>query len=354
MENTVNMTGIYGTIALAAFVLMIGYGRLIKEKEKWLQYLYIAVFGIDMGYFFLSISGAGQIALLVNGMIDLFSAFLPFFMLMAIMKVCTLKCAKSIFTALIVAGCLIFMLSVGGDCLPFLNFLHAVYLFLYFVGMLGVILYTMKKRKSISCKLAAFLLMAVLCNMLTWLLEQLVHMELEILAFSYIFTEVLMLLMYMIVEETRTTVVQKPVVDLEEENLKEENLKAEKLKEEAEADEFASGKCGEISLEDNVEAEAEISAEAEIAAAGNEIIMEQIRIRTEGTELTGIEKLSVREMEVLLLIMDNKKRKDIAQELEITENTVKKHTSHIFSKLGISNRKELFAKCCHVLEEDQD
>lgn len=52
----------------------------------------------------------------------------------------------------------------------------------------------------------------------------------------------------------------------------------------------------------------------------------------------------------MILIMDNKKRKDIAEELGITENTVKKHTSHIFAKLGVSSRKELFAKCSHVPE----
>lgn len=336
MGNIFSITGIYGTIALAAFVLMIGYGRMIKEKEKWLQYLYIAVFGIEVGYFFLSISGIWQTAFIMNGMIDLFSAFLPFFMLMAIMRVCTIKCSNSIFAALIIAGCLIFVLSANGVCFSFLYFLYAAYLFLYFVGMLGIILYTMKKENGISCKLAFFLLMAVLGNIVTWLLEQLIHMEFEFLTVSYIFTEALMLLMYMILEETRAAVVQESVIDL-----KEEDLKAE-----VEADEFVSEKYCEISSEDNME--------AEIAAADNEIIMEQIRIRTEGTELTGIEKLSVREMEVLLLIMDNKKRKDIAQELEITENTVKKHTSHIFSKLGISNRKELFAKCYCSSEEDQE
>ena len=52
--------------------------------------------------------------------------------------------------------------------------------------------------------------------------------------------------------------------------------------------------------------------------------------------------LSQREKEVLRLIMQNKKRKDIADELFVTESTIKKHTSSIFKKLNINNRSELF------------
>ena len=57
-----------------------------------------------------------------------------------------------------------------------------------------------------------------------------------------------------------------------------------------------------------------------------------------------IHSLSQREKEVLSLIMQNKKRKDIANELFVTESTIKKHTSSIFKKLNINNRSELFEK----------
>lgn len=52
--------------------------------------------------------------------------------------------------------------------------------------------------------------------------------------------------------------------------------------------------------------------------------------------------LSKREKEVLKGMLQEKKRKEIAEELCITENTVKKHVTNIFSKLHISNRKELY------------
>ena len=57
-----------------------------------------------------------------------------------------------------------------------------------------------------------------------------------------------------------------------------------------------------------------------------------------------IEKLSGRELDVFERMMEDKKRKEIAEELCITENTVKKHITNIFAKLNISNRSELFEK----------
>lgn len=51
--------------------------------------------------------------------------------------------------------------------------------------------------------------------------------------------------------------------------------------------------------------------------------------------------LSRREMEVVQLLVQGYKNKDIAQELFISEKTVKNHLSAIFNKLGVSDRLEL-------------
>ena len=67
-------------------------------------------------------------------------------------------------------------------------------------------------------------------------------------------------------------------------------------------------------------------------------------LKLEQMEWLGAEKLSAREKEVLIRMLEDKKRKEIAEELCITENTVKKHVSSIFSKLEVANRNELFAK----------
>ena len=58
----------------------------------------------------------------------------------------------------------------------------------------------------------------------------------------------------------------------------------------------------------------------------------------------AVETLSQREKAVLRFLLENKKRKDIAETLFVTESTIKKHTSGIFRKLEITNRSELFEK----------
>jgi LuxR family maltose regulon positive regulatory protein len=50
------------------------------------------------------------------------------------------------------------------------------------------------------------------------------------------------------------------------------------------------------------------------------------------------EPLSEREMQVMQLLARGSSNQEIAQELVIVIDTVKRHVSHIFSKLGVQNR----------------
>jgi DNA-binding CsgD family transcriptional regulator len=55
--------------------------------------------------------------------------------------------------------------------------------------------------------------------------------------------------------------------------------------------------------------------------------------------------LTKREVEIALLVIQNETNAEIAEQLFISETTVKKHMSNIFSKLGISQRQEIKEKC---------
>ncbi|MFP4021221.1 MAG: response regulator transcription factor [Halanaerobium sp.] len=55
----------------------------------------------------------------------------------------------------------------------------------------------------------------------------------------------------------------------------------------------------------------------------------------------NIFELSCREKDVLKLILEGKKNEEIAEELFISVNTVKKHLSHIYQKTEVHNRTEL-------------
>jgi DNA-binding CsgD family transcriptional regulator len=50
------------------------------------------------------------------------------------------------------------------------------------------------------------------------------------------------------------------------------------------------------------------------------------------------ENLSERELDVLVLVAEGFKNREIAQQLHISNATVKTHLQHIFAKLGVSNR----------------
>ena len=57
-----------------------------------------------------------------------------------------------------------------------------------------------------------------------------------------------------------------------------------------------------------------------------------------------VEPLSHRELEVLRLLASGKPNQQIAEELVVALNTVKKHVGHILSKLGAANRTEATAR----------
>lgn len=61
-------------------------------------------------------------------------------------------------------------------------------------------------------------------------------------------------------------------------------------------------------------------------------------------DFSGTELLSKREKEVMELLIKGKKRKEIAEELFVTESTIKKHSASIYRKLDVGNKKELFEK----------
>ena len=57
-----------------------------------------------------------------------------------------------------------------------------------------------------------------------------------------------------------------------------------------------------------------------------------------------IEPLTVRELEVLLLICQGFSNQAIAEKLVVTLSTVKKHNYSIFGKLGVSNRAQAIVR----------
>lgn len=309
-----NLSIIYGIAAAVALLLAVGYCTMVKQKENWLIWLYFSVFIANLGYFTLSISTTLEEALLANRLAYLGCVFLPLFMLMTILKVCKLECKKIWRTILIVVSIITFFVAASQGYLPWyykevtftrtegiarlhkvygpLHSLYFVYLILYFALMVGVICYAIRRKKVSTYKHAGLLAAVVFLNIAIWLVEQFIHWEFEFLAVSYIVSELLLLLLYGMIQDYEE-LMEQAIVQQQREAISED-----------------APLCPELTLE----------------------------------ECPELALLSNREKEVLQKILEDKKRKEIAEELFITENTVKKHTTSIFAKLGVTNRAELFEK----------
>ena len=77
-------------------------------------------------------------------------------------------------------------------------------------------------------------------------------------------------------------------------------------------------------------------------AQDRELYREKNRIGMKCRELAKQYDLTTREEEILLLLSQGKKPSAIEQELYVAKSTVKTHVKHIYQKLGVHSREELF------------
>lgn len=321
-HTTPNMSIVYGITSAVALLLFIGYCALIRQKNLWMLLVYLSVFVVNLGYFSLSISRTLEEALLANRLAYLGSVFLPLCMFMVIMEVCRLRRYKWLLPLLLCISIAIFFVAASPgylDCyyrevsLVYVNGmamlekvygplhpLYLVYLLGYLGLMAGAILTSYRKKKTVSCKHAVLLLMVVFLNIAIWAVEQLIYWEFELLAVSYLVSELLLLVLYSMMQDYETLMAG---TDKHEELPPEEPM-------------------------DRLPTHGFSPQQIETILAG----------------WAPVAELTAREQDVLRAILADKKRKEIAAELYVTEHTVKKHTANIFSKLEVSSRTELYAR----------
>lgn len=63
-----------------------------------------------------------------------------------------------------------------------------------------------------------------------------------------------------------------------------------------------------------------------------------VRMRTNPLELDASNPCTVREQEIIRLLLQGMTNKEIAQQLGIVEDTVKKHLQHVYNKFGVRRR----------------
>lgn len=333
---------IYGITAAIALALVIGYLVFYKKRYTWLFLLFISVFLVNVGYFSISVSRILEEALLANRISYLGSVFLPLCMFMSVADVCRIKVPKGVIAALLCISAAVFLLAASpgytdwyykdvtiaivdgvARLVKTYGKYHIVYLFYllaYFISMIAVVLYVIIKKKITSHKYASMLTLVVFLNILIWGLEQLIPTDFEFLSISYIVSEILLLFLFSI------------MYDYDE---------LKNLKNAQDAEIFNQH------IEPEIIAEVEPEENNEINKESKKSLSEQVSYILECWEIT--EPLTSREVEVLTLLLDNCKRKEISEKLCLSENTVKTHTSHIFTKLKITGRSELIEKATAIL-----
>lgn len=300
---------VYGLTTVIALLLIIGYWKLIQDRKNWFVFLFVSVFVVNAGYLWLACSRVLESALMANRLAYFGSVFLPLCMLMIILNVCKVNYPKVLKYILLFISIIVFVVAASGGITEWyyedvtlvfikgsatlvkvygpLHKLYYVYLFVYLLIMATAIIVQWVKKKAFELKHALLLLAIVFGNTMIWFAEQGIDTQFECLSVSYILTEVFLLMLYGILQDYDLSKKAEPgTVESLEHMSSEEIMKA----------------------------------------------YPQLNV------------LTSREMEVVIPMLHDKKRKEIAEELSVTEHTIKKHTAHIFAKLEVTNRKELHEK----------
>lgn len=317
-EKVASLSIIYGAAAVLSLLLLIGCCCFVRKRKAWFILLFSSVFVVNIGYTFLSVSSCLEMALLANRVSYLGSVFLPLSMLMIILNVTNTKYRKWLPGVLFSVAALVFLIAASPGILDIyyrdVSFavingvstlvkvygpLHPIYLFYllgFFAVMVTVIVRASVKKTVDSTSHAVILAIAVFVNIGVWFIEQLTSIDFEMLSVSYIISELFLLGVHLVVSENQ--------------RLKELILQREAALQATSVSDESKNLSG-------------ISAEA----------IECF--------LSGLETLTPTEKQIYEAYLNRTSTKEIMGKLNIKENTLKFHNKNLYSKLGVSSRKQL-------------
>ena len=314
------MQYMYGIIFLASLILLPLYFAFVRKKqnEPWLFVLFVCVCIVNLGYTLIAFSKTVEFALFANKIAYLGQVMIPLCMFMIISGLCGFGYKKWVKCALVGLAGVMFIIVCTAGYLDWyytdasietvagatvlrkeygvLHSTNLIYVITYFIGMVFILAFSLRRHRGASQKHACGMLVIVLGNILMWCVGKVIPWDVELLSVTYLmsaggfFTEWLMLQDY----------VRKSDIP------KYTSAERERLGFEISA----------LSMEEKLDKVLKVVEEHDSLAA--------------------------REREILELILKNEKRKDIAAELYLSENTVKTYTRTLYSKLGVTSRAELY------------
>ena len=314
-DKSLGMHIAYGATAVFAVGILAGYIGFARKRKPWFLLLMGAVAVVSAGYFALSVSNTLNCALMANRVAYLGSVFLPVSMLMIIAGEVNLKPNKWLVLLMFAAAAFVFIVAAspgysdiyyaevtlaeinGATVLQKVygpwHGIYLAYLFIYFAATIGVVLWSAISHRVHSVQHAVLLAAILIVNVGVWFIEQLVRIDFEMLAVTYIICEMFLVALDSLNDSgnkaTETVPDTEEKADIDPEDDQKERTGADRL--------------------------------AYFAA----------QLPT----LTATERL------VFELYAAGRTSKEIMAELDIKENTLKYHNKNIYSKLGISSRKQM-------------
>lgn len=318
-EKTSSLSIIYGTAAVLSLLLLVGCCLLVRKKRPWFVLLFASVLVVNIGYTFLAVSDTLDVALWANRVAYLGSVFLPFSMLVIILNVTNTKCKNWVRITLFALAAAVFLVAASPGILSIyykevsfqivngtgtlvkvygpLHPLYLVYLVGYFGAMVAVIIRASVKKTIDTTAHTIIIAIAVFVNIGVWLIEQLVSLEFEFLSVSYIISEPFLLGVHLVMNEMQRL---KELVRQKDEAL---------------------------------QASAEEKTQKIVSISQDDIEAFTLGLGT----LTPTERI------IYNAYLAGKSSKDIMSQLNIKENTLKFHNKNLYSKLGVSSRKQLLS-----------
>ena len=108
----------YGIIALISLCMVGVCVASDKKRDVWLLLVFVSVSICNLGYFMLSVSPSLSSALNSNRLSYLGSVFLPFFMLMMVLRFCGMKRPRPLMIALVTIGIVMLGITTSPGILP--------------------------------------------------------------------------------------------------------------------------------------------------------------------------------------------------------------------------------------------
>lgn len=295
--ETTRVRWIYGIIAAVSLFLAFGCSVMVKRKYPWLLVLFVSVCVVNTGYFTLAISRTLEEAMLANRIAYLGSVCLPLCMLMIIMELCEVRATKAVTGVLIGLSVMVFLLAASGG-----------YLQLYYKE----VTFEVVNGAAKLCKVYGpfhqvyfIYLLAYFAAMVSVIIYSGLKKKGKFRKYAPVMCTVALLNMAIWFIEQQ--------IDWDFEFLSISYMVSELL----------------LLFLYNILRDYE----------------QETRLPMSAQNLSSVyPSLTSRELDVLRLLLENKKRKEIADALFVTENTVKKHTAHIYEKLEVSDRSELLLK----------